>query len=170
MLFAAAPVSPAVASGCCELAAQLATELSGAIIKLADWCQLDSDLTSHGVSLSCLSVDTDRHQTGTEHSASRTRRCLMFEDKGDKLQRWFTAALNRTMTRGERRHSRRGQEKHEASAGEYSRNIFTSYSADLGVCFNQIRNDCGKTNQDCFGEFYVKFKWVKERIELVMLP
>lgn len=83
VLFAAAPVSLTVASSCRELAAQLAVELSGAIIKLADWCQLDSDLRSHGVSLSCLSVNTAGHQTGSEHSASRTKRC-QFEDNGIK--------------------------------------------------------------------------------------
>lgn len=80
VLFAAAPVCLNVASSCHELAAM---ELSGAIIKLADWCQLDSDLRSHGVSLSCLSVSTAGHQTGTEHSASRTKRC-QFEDNGIK--------------------------------------------------------------------------------------
>lgn len=81
VLFAAAPVSLTVASSCRELAAQLAVELSGAIIKLADWCQLDSDLRSHGVSLSCLSVSTAGHQTGSEHS--RTKRCQI-EDNGIK--------------------------------------------------------------------------------------
>ena len=72
------------------------------------------------------------HQTGTELSLWEWRRSVW---RRDKVQRWFTAALTRTMTPG--RHGRRQNRTESRTSSTCSARIFSPVTVNWGFIWTE---------------------------------
>ena len=96
--------------------------------------------------------------------STASRRLRSVWRQGDTVQRWFTAALTRTMTLegrlGDRRGAKRQRRRRKSDVSSRWKlclelEYFNTWLCDFRIYFVQARGKCGKTNHNFFGKFYL---------------